>query len=152
MRGVALRLFSVLPQEFRDLVYYAASTKLGVSVLAVIPNSVGSILLAHHPYKAPVEWSLPGGLLGARETPEAGVVREVVEELGIDVEVQRCLAARRRAPFRMELFFECRITGGSPGRSIEVDAMRYFPPVRGQLPTNLDPVHREAVVESAHLI
>jgi ADP-ribose pyrophosphatase YjhB (NUDIX family) len=37
-------------------------------------------------------WALPGGFLEPREGPEAGGIREVKEETGLDVEIERFLA------------------------------------------------------------
>lgn len=34
-------------------------------------------------------WELPGGILEIQESPEAGACREVLEETGIEVSVER---------------------------------------------------------------
>lgn len=54
----------------------------GVSV--IITNLGGDVLLLKHSY-GPDVWSLPGGGLGRGEDPAAAALREVREELGIDL-------------------------------------------------------------------
>jgi 8-oxo-dGTP diphosphatase len=59
------------------------------TVVAAVIERDGSILIAqrkrtgHHPLK----WEFPGGKVESNETPEAGVVRELREELDIGVQV-----------------------------------------------------------------
>jgi ADP-ribose pyrophosphatase YjhB (NUDIX family) len=51
----------------------------------------GSILLARHELGDHVYWVLPGGEIEANETPEEAAVREMLEETGLRVEVERLL-------------------------------------------------------------
>ena len=53
----------------------------------------GRVLLAQRPAGKPMAglWEFPGGKVHAGETPEAALIRELEEELGIDVEAS-CLA------------------------------------------------------------
>jgi 8-oxo-dGTP pyrophosphatase MutT (NUDIX family) len=46
----------------------------------------GAVLLARHTYRR--GWSAPGGLLGRGERPERAAVREAMEEVGIDVDLE----------------------------------------------------------------
>ena len=63
-----------------------------VAAIALIDTD-GRVLIAQRPKGKHLEglWEFPGGKLRHGETPEAALIRELDEELGIDVE-QSCLA------------------------------------------------------------
>jgi 8-oxo-dGTP diphosphatase len=56
-------------------------------VCAALVDSAGSVLLARRPAGKPMAglWEFPGGKIGAGETPEQALVRELAEELNITV-------------------------------------------------------------------
>jgi 8-oxo-dGTP pyrophosphatase MutT (NUDIX family) len=58
-----------------------------VSIKGIIIRNAQVILLKNER----AEWELPGGKLEPGEAPEVCVVREIAEELRLDVEVQRIL-------------------------------------------------------------
>ena len=64
----------------------------------VLRDSAGRVLLCELTYKA--EWDLPGGVVDPSESPADCVVREVREELAIDVEVRALLAVNWLPPWR----------------------------------------------------
>jgi ADP-ribose pyrophosphatase YjhB (NUDIX family) len=61
-----------------------------VGTTAVVPDGHGRVLLQLRSDDA--RWGLPGGWLDPGETPEQGVVREVREETGLEIEVVRLAA------------------------------------------------------------
>lgn len=69
----------------------AAAVLLVVACALVDPD--GRVLLARRPEGKPMAglWEFPGGKVRPGETPEAALIRELREELGIDVEAS-CLA------------------------------------------------------------
>jgi 8-oxo-dGTP diphosphatase len=95
----------------------------------------GRVLLAQRPAGKAMAglWEFPGGKIGPEETPEAAVVRELAEELGVDI-TESCLAPFTFASHRyaevhllMPLFL-CRVWKGSPGPR-EGQALKWFHPL-----------------------
>jgi 8-oxo-dGTP pyrophosphatase MutT (NUDIX family) len=90
---VLARLRSDAEPDSRDgfiaLLNSSLPTKRAIAQ-GVLRDARGRVLLCELTYKA--EWDLPGGVVDPFESPAACVVREVREELAIDVEVRALLA------------------------------------------------------------
>jgi 8-oxo-dGTP diphosphatase len=106
-----------------------------VSACALV-DSDGRVLLARRPEGKPMAglWEFPGGKVHPGETPEAALIRELNEELGIDVR-QACLAPFTFASHAYERFhllmplYLCRRWSGVPtGR--EGQALAWVRPER----------------------
>jgi len=97
-----------------------AKPLLLVAACALI-DADGRVLLARRPEGKPMAglWEFPGGKIGAGETPEAALIRELHEELGIDVSAA-CLAPFAFASHAYEHFhllmplYLCRRWKGMP--------------------------------------
>lgn len=59
----------------------------------------------------PGAWDLPGGHLNASETFEDGLAREIAEETGLAIEIDRLLCANKAPGPYMQLIFACRLSG-----------------------------------------
>ncbi len=103
-------------------------TTFRVGVFATIRDEHGRVLLCHRTDSD--WWNQPGGGLESGETPWQGVVREVREECGLEVAVERLAGVYSWAPKKDEIIFSfvCRVTGGTLGTSDEADDARYFAP------------------------
>ncbi|MFJ6082738.1 NUDIX hydrolase [Streptomyces sp. NPDC092369] len=74
-------------------------------------------------------WELPGGVLELEETPEAGVVREVLEETGIHVEVDELTGVYKNTIRGIvALVFRCKPSGGAERTSEESTAVSWLTP------------------------
>ncbi|MGA5869473.1 NUDIX hydrolase [Streptomyces cinereoruber] len=74
-------------------------------------------------------WELPGGVLELDETPQGGVVREVLEETGVRVEVERLTGVYKNlARGIVALVFRCRPVGGDVRVSDEASAVEWLTP------------------------
>lgn len=102
-------------------------------VCAVIENPTDGRYLAclrpHGKHLAGL-WEFPGGKVDPGESPESALVREIREELGVDVSVGRALDSvlwnYHRGGIRLMPFL-CVITDGSP-RAIEHDQILWCLP------------------------
>jgi 8-oxo-dGTP diphosphatase len=71
----------------------AAETRIVLVSAVALVDADGRVLLAQRPVGKPMAgvWEFPGGKVDPGETPEAALIRELTEELGIDVTAS-CLA------------------------------------------------------------
>jgi 8-oxo-dGTP diphosphatase len=88
---------------------------------AALIDKDGHILLAERPAGKSMAglWEFPGGKIGPNETPEAALVRELKEELGVETSAG-CLWPLAFASHAYETFhllmplFACRVWSGDP--------------------------------------
>ncbi|MFD7369248.1 NUDIX hydrolase [Nocardiopsis alba] len=74
-------------------------------------------------------WEPPGGVLELDETPEEGVVREVLEETGIRVEVEQLTGVyKNMARGIVALVFRCKPSGGIEIPTSESVAVEWLAP------------------------
>ena len=81
------------PGWMRQIFLRALNPSVMVGAMALIQDEQGRVLLVEHTYRRQVPWGLPGGWLKRAESPEAGLMREVFEETGLEVRVEQLLAA-----------------------------------------------------------
>lgn len=84
---------------------------------AIILNPKNQILVTQRSstMHLPLKWEFPGGKIEVNETPEACLVREIKEELNIDIEIIEGLNANDHQypdKFIRLMPFICRQTGG----------------------------------------
>ncbi|MFJ9555613.1 NUDIX hydrolase [Nocardiopsis sp. NPDC101807] len=107
-----------------------------VGVTGVVIGENGDILL--HRRADDGRWAAPGGILEPGEQPARAVVREVWEETGLEVEVERLASVVGQEPHTypngdrvqfLDLAFRCRVVGGAPDAGgDETLEVRWFPP------------------------
>lgn len=113
-----------------------------VGAFAIIFDDEGRVLLCHR--RDMDAWNLPGGGLEPGELPNEGVIREVMEETGLEVDVERLVGVYAK-PGRNDLVFSfiCRVTGGELTETPETDASAYF--LTDQMPPNTLLKHAERI-------
>ncbi len=96
-----------------------------VGAFAMIFNAQRQVLLCHR--RDMDRWNVPGGGVMSGETPWQAVVREVQEEVGLLVKVERLLGVYAYPPGDDIIFsFLCTPIGGEIAESDEADAIAYF--------------------------
>lgn len=74
-------------------------------------------------------WEPPGGVLELDETPQEGVVREVLEETGIHVEVEQLTGVyKNMSRGIVALVFRCKPSGGEERITPEATAVEWLTP------------------------
>src|SRR3954463_15953024 len=92
--------------------------KHSVSVAGVVVREDGRILVVQRRDNA--RWEPPGGVLELGETFEDGVRREVAEETGITVAVERLTGAYKNLALGVvALVFRCHLVAGTPTTTSE---------------------------------
>ncbi|MFM9368802.1 NUDIX hydrolase [Streptomyces sp. Da 82-17] len=98
-----------------------------VSVAGAVVREDGRLLAIRRADNG--NWELPGGVLELNETPEAGAAREVLEETGIQVEVDELTGVyKNTARGIVALVFRCKPSGGTERTSDESTAVAWLTP------------------------
>ena len=150
-----------MPGPFRRLVA-AAPNYVNIAWRGLVSPRVGkrepvavsqAVILSEHRVLLAVRrdlrgWELPGGHLMTGESPEDGLIREVHEETGHDVAIDRHVGDYVRTGFRpyTASVFTCRVVGGALRPSVETPVVRWFD--IAELPDTLFPWFREPLADA----
>lgn len=93
-------------------------------------------------------WNLPGGKINVGEIPTEAVIREVKEETGLVVKVERLVGVYRKScdPTDMVFSFVCSITDGRIIQTEEADEIQFFN--NKDLPENTIPNQVERIIDA----
>jgi 8-oxo-dGTP diphosphatase len=111
-----------------------APKPLVLVVAVALVDADGRVLIAERPAGKSMAglWEFPGGKVGADETPEAALIRELKEELDVDVH-ESCLAPLSFASHAYDGFhllmplYVCRVWNGI-ARPLEGQRLRWVRP------------------------
>jgi 8-oxo-dGTP pyrophosphatase MutT (NUDIX family) len=140
MHGVQrllLRVWRHVPRTLRRWIVRVVAPSFTVGAACVVERDDGAMLLVRLVYRE--GWGLPGGLIKRNEDVADCARREVLEEIGLPIELagQPAVVVDSR-PQRVDVVFRARTAPGTDPaavrpRSPEIREVRWFDP--GQLPT-----------------
>ncbi len=119
-----------------------------IGVFTIIFNENKKVLLSH---RRDIDiWNLPGGGMETRELPNEAIVREVKEETGLDVVIERLVGVYGKVDKDELVFaFVCRVAGGQLVLSDEADQHCFF--ATDKIPSNTPPKQIERIQDSLNL-
>ena len=123
----------------------SATPRHSVAVVGAVFHDDGRVLAIQR--RDTDEWQPPGGVLELAETFEEGVRREVLEETGISVHVERLAGVYKNIPGGIvALVFRCRPLAGSAQPSDETAAVRWL--TLTEAADLMDPAHAVRITDA----
>ena len=121
------------------------NARFGVGVTGIVRAADGRVLLLRHRlWPDATQWGFPSGFAKRGERFQDTVVREVREETGLTVRVGRLAELRSGFRYRVEVYYEAVLVGGTDGLALEpreILEARLF--ALDELPARMPPLHRE---------
>lgn len=134
---------------FQTIVRQMPHMRTGVAEYAVIVENGKTLMLQWHDNRESA-WHFPGGRLMEGEREGEGLLREVREEIGVDVEVVRPIYTKWFAPEnapRYAVFYLCRLVGKPRLLTSDHKAMRW---IGKDEPVRLWQPFYKTILENAH--
>jgi ADP-ribose pyrophosphatase YjhB (NUDIX family) len=126
MRSFLLQVWRVLPHWLQVVLSRIIRPLFQVFAVAIIFDSESRIFLVKSTYQRFHPWGMPGGNLEYGESAEDAIIREVWEETGLHVSIEKLLMTKTFAPDKFALYFLCVIKDGVFQPSDEVSQYGYF--------------------------
>lgn len=125
LSDLAGKFWKVVPEWVRTFITRRLNSKFTVSAAGIIVNGEGKVLLLDHVLRPASGWGVPGGFIARNETGEAGLRREIREEVGLDLSDVRLYKVRtiRR---HIEIVLLARADGEPVIRSREIRSAAWF--------------------------
>lgn len=150
LNNLVPRLWSRLPitPDMRNGLVWLLSPKFSIGVVGVVINDRREVLLLKHTYRGARAWGLLGGGLKPGESLQACLRREMQEETGLRIMVDRHLVTTAlRTRKVVEVAYICRLLPGQTLErfkpSAEVEEVRFF--TLATLPSELYAKHKRLI-------
>ncbi len=116
-----------------------------IGAFGIIFDELGRVLLCHR--EDMDVWNLPGGRVDSGEMPTDALIREVMEESGLEVEIGRLVGVYGKInKDELDFSFICHAIGGELSITEGAGESKYFDVDR--LPINTNPKHVERINDS----
>jgi 8-oxo-dGTP diphosphatase len=120
-------IWRYLPGALRRRLVRLGQHRFTVTAGAFVIDDQRRILLLEHVFRPDSRWGIPGGFLGKGEQPEAGLRRELLEEVALEVsDVQFLFARTLPRPRQVEIYFLCKPAGEPSPSSFEIERAEWF--------------------------
>ncbi len=126
MKRFLLKIWKQFPAWLQQLLSRVIRPLFQVFSAAVMFDDQKRIFLVKLTYQRFHPWGLPGGGLEYGETAEDAVLREVWEETGLKVEIEKLLLNKTFSPDKFAMYYLCTIKDGVFQPSDEVSEYGYF--------------------------
>jgi 8-oxo-dGTP diphosphatase len=131
-----------MPQEVPTMVDQHIHS---VSVTGIVVDEAGRVLVIQRRDNG--HWEPPGGILERGETFEEGVAREVLEETGVQVEVEHLTGVYKNMTRGIvALVYRCRPLNGRPESSAEATQVRWVSPQK--IDTLMTPAYGARILDA----
>jgi 8-oxo-dGTP diphosphatase len=98
-----------------------------IGAFAIIQDNEGRILISRRPDNG--YYNLPGGGIESHESPQVGLLREVKEETGLEVKINRLIGVYSKTHVHEIVFsFEAKVIGGTLQLTNEADKHLWLAP------------------------
>ena len=128
MKVLLLQIWRVLPLWLQIILSRIIRPLFQVFAAAVIFDQQKRIFLVKVTYQRFHPWGIPGGGLEYGETSEDAVIREVWEETGLTVQIEKLLMNKTFSPDKFAMYYLCTVKDGVFQPSDEVSEYGYFSP------------------------
>ena len=128
MKNIFARIYKAMhfPKGIQLFIMRFFQDKFLVGVTGIIFNEKQEILLFKHTYRSH-EWALPGGYLKSGEHPREALEREIKEESGLVVSIDKQLKTRTdRDSARLDMCYTGVFIGGDFSATHEVSEYGFF--------------------------
>ena len=116
-----------LPKRLRQWSMRLSHPQFSVTAGAVITDNRGRVLLLKHRFRPGTGWGMPGGFMAEGEQPEATLRRELLEEVGLEVENVELFTTRAfEVPRQVEILFTARAIGETNQLNFEIQKAAWF--------------------------
>jgi ADP-ribose pyrophosphatase YjhB (NUDIX family) len=129
MKGILLKVWKVLrlPTNLQLFLMRQVNDQFLVGVTGIFLTENNETLLVKHTYRDKDNWSLPGGYAKGREHPKEALEREIKEESGFVVSVDKRIKIRTdRETARLDIVYAGKFIGGEFTPSKEVKEAGLF--------------------------
>jgi ADP-ribose pyrophosphatase YjhB (NUDIX family) len=126
MKRLLLKIWKLLPYWLQFVASRLIRPLFQVFSAAVIFDDQKRIFLVKLTYQRFHPWGLPGGGLEYSETAEEAVIREVWEETGLKVKIEKLLLNKTFSPDKFAMYYLCTVIDGVFQPSDEVSEYGYF--------------------------